>query len=142
MTLLGGMAWLLAITVHRRLDPFGAAAAAVAIFVLCNKVYSPTYDVWLVAFFVMLPLSRRLWVSFCAVDAAVFVTVYGFFAGIDSIGFVRAVLPFLVLGRTGVLLTLIRRATASPTHTPAPTVAPRTARLGEGHAVGQSGSRL
>jgi hypothetical protein len=90
----------------------------------------------------MLPLSRRLWVSFCAVDAAVFVTVYGFFAGIDSIGFVRAVLPFLVLVRTGVLLTLIRRATASPTHTPAPTVAPRTARLGEGHAVGQSGSRL
>lgn len=140
--LLGGMAWLLAITVHRRLDPFGAAAAAVAIFVLCNKVYSPTYDVWLVAFFVMLPLSRRLWVSFCAVDAAVFVTVYGFFAGIDSIGFVRAVLPFLVLVRTGVLLTLIRRATASPTHTTAPTVASTTARLGEGHAVGQSGSRL
>ncbi len=31
------------------------AAAAVAIFVLCNKVYSPTYDVWFVAFFVMLP---------------------------------------------------------------------------------------
>ena len=37
--LLGGMAWLLAVTVHRPLDPFGAAAAAVAIFVLCNKVY-------------------------------------------------------------------------------------------------------
>jgi Glycosyltransferase family 87 len=140
--LVGGMAWLLAITVHRRLDPFGAAAAAVAIFVLCNKVYSPTYDVWLVAFFVMLPLSRRLWVSFCAVDAAVFVTVYGFFAGIDSIGFVRAVLPLLVLVRTGVLLTLIRRATASPIDTTAPTVVPRTARLGEGHAVDQSGSRL
>ena len=99
--LLGGMAWLLAVTVHRRIDPFGAAAAAVAIFVLCNKVYSPTYDVWLVAFFVMLPLSRRLWVSFCAVDAAVFVTVYGYFAGIDSIGFVRTVLPLLVLVRTG-----------------------------------------
>ena len=121
--LLGGMVWLLAVTVHRPLDPFGAAAAAVAIFVLCNKVYSPTYDVWLVAFFVMLPLSRRLWVSFCAVDAAVFVTVYGYFAGIDSIGFVRTVLPLLVLLRTGVLLTLIRRATASPAATIAPVVA-------------------
>ena len=122
--LLGGMAWLLAVTARGRLDPFGAAAAAVAIFVLSNKVYSPTYDVWLVAFFVMLPLSRRLWVSFCAVDAAVFVTVYGFFAGIDSIGFVRTVLPLLVLVRTGVLLTLIRRATVSPTPTaPVPRVA-------------------
>jgi uncharacterized membrane protein len=121
--LLGGMAWLLAVTVHRRIDPFGAAAAAVAIFVLCNKVYSPTYDVWLVAFFVMLPLSRRLWVSFCGVDAAVFVTVYGYFAGIDSIGFVRTVLPLMVLVRTGVLLTLIRRATASPVPTVAPVVA-------------------
>ena len=86
-------------------------------------MYSPTYDVWLVAFFVVLPLIRRLWLSFCAVDAAVFVTVYGYFAGIDSIGFVRTVLPLLVLVRTGVLLTLIRRATASPAATIAPVVA-------------------
>jgi uncharacterized membrane protein len=119
----GGLVWLLAVTAHRPLDPFGAAAAAVAIFVLSNKVYSPTYDVWLVAFFVMLPLSRRLWVAFCAVDAAVFFTVYGYFAGIDSIDFVRIVLPLLVLVRTGVLLTLIRRATTSPTPTAAPAAA-------------------
>ncbi len=127
VALLGGLAWLLAVTAHRRLDPFGAAAAAVAIFVLANKVYSPTYDVWLVAFFVMLPLSRRLWVSFCAVDAAVFLTVYGYFAGIDSIGFARTVLPLLVLVRTGVLLTIIRHATASPAPTLPPNPAPAAA---------------
>ena len=132
--LLGGMAWLLAVTARGRLDLFGAAAAAVAIFVLCNKVYSPTYDVWLVAFFVMLPLSRRLWVSFCAVDAAVFVTVYGFFAGIDSMSFVRTVLPLLVLVRTGVLLTLIRRATVSPTPT-APVARVAKTRLAGGRQV-------
>ena len=124
--LVAGMAWLLAVTADRRLDPFGAAAAAVAIFVLSNKVYSPTYDVWLVAFFVMLPLSRRLWVSFCAVDAAVFFTVYGYFGGIDSIGFVRTVLPLLVLVRTGVLLTLVRRASVPPTPTPRTRAGART----------------
>jgi uncharacterized membrane protein len=126
VALVAGMAWLLAVTAYRRLDPFGAAAAAVAIFVLSNKVYSPTYDVWLVAFFVMLPLSRWLWVSFCAVDAAVFFTVYGYFGGIDSIGFVRTVLPLPVLVRTGVLLTLVRRASASPTPTPRTRAGART----------------
>ena len=82
---------------------------------LCNKVYSPTYDVWLVVFFVMLPLSRRLWLTFCAVDLAVFATVYGYFGGIDSVGFVRAVLPFLVVIRTVVLLVLVAQSTARAT---------------------------
>ena len=77
--------------------PFVAAAAAVTIFILCNKVYSPTYDVWLVVFFVLLPVSRRLWVTFCAVDLAVCLTVYGYFHGVDSRAFVHAVLPWLVL---------------------------------------------
>ena len=68
------------------IDQFAAAAAAVAIFILSNKVYSPTYDVWLVAFFVMVPFSRRLWLTFCAVDLAVFVTVYGYFHQLHSAG--------------------------------------------------------
>ena len=96
--------------VQQRIEPFAAAAAAVALFVLCNKVYSPTYDVWLVVFFVMVPLSRRLWITFCAVDLAVFVTVYGYFGGIDSGSFVRAVLPVLVAVRVVVLLALIATA--------------------------------
>ena len=111
VALAGGLGWLLFVTVDRRLAPFAVAAAAVAIFMLCNKVYSPTYDVWLVVFFVMLPFSRRLWLTFCAVDLAVFATVYGYFGGFDSVGFVRVVLPVLVVVRTGVLLTVVVGAT-------------------------------
>jgi uncharacterized membrane protein len=117
IALLGGLAWLVTVTVRRRLDPFAAGAAAVAIFLLCNKVFSPTYDVWLVAFFVMVPLGRRLWIAFCAVDLAVFATVYGYFGGLDSAGFVRVVLPVLVLIRTVVLLTVIARAIERPSST-------------------------
>jgi uncharacterized membrane protein len=119
VALAGGVAWLLAVTARRRIDPFAVAAAAVAIFVLCNKVYSPTYDVWLVAFFVMVPLGRRLWIAFCAVDAAVFVTVYGYFNGFHSVSVVRTVLPALVVVRTGVLLVFLAQATRSRITTPA-----------------------
>jgi len=58
--LVGGLTWLVVRTVRADLDGFAAAGAAVALCVLANKVYSPTYDVWLVVFFVMLPLSGRL----------------------------------------------------------------------------------
>lgn len=90
-----------------RLGAVQLAGAAVAMFVLCNKVYSPTYDVWLVLFFVMLPVSRRLWVWYCAVDLAVFLTVYGYFHGPESLAFVHTVLPVLVAARTFALLTFL-----------------------------------
>lgn len=109
-----GLGWLTHRAVQKRLEPVAVAAAAVTLFVLCNKVYSPTYDVWLVLFFVLLPLSRRLWLSFCAVDLAVFVTVYGYFQGLNSVAFVRAVLPWLVLLRTIILFKVLLEATRSP----------------------------
>ncbi len=112
--LLAGMAWLVVVSGIRRLDPFAAAAAAVAIFLLANKVYSPTYDVWLVACFVVVPLGRRLWVSFCAADLAVFLTVYGHFHGFESAGVVRAVLPVLVMIRVAILLMVVARCTRGP----------------------------
>ncbi len=112
--LLVGIGWLTYRAARMRLEPFAIAAGAVAIFVLCNKVYSPTYDVWLVAFFVLLPLPRRLWVGFCVVDVAVFATVYGYLHGVDSSGFVHAVLPWLVLARTLVLVRVIYLATRAP----------------------------
>jgi hypothetical protein len=118
VALLAGLGWLVVLVVVRRLDPFAVAAAAVAIFVLANKVYSPTYDVWLVACFVMVPLSRRLWVSFCAVDLAVFVTVYGYFHGVEAAGFVRTVLPALVVIRTAILLVLVARCTRGSSRVP------------------------
>ncbi len=114
VALVGGLSWLVVRTVRADLDPFAAAGAAVAIGILANKVYSPTYDVWLVAFFVMLPLGRRLWLSFCAVDLAVFAVVYGYFDGPLHIDVVRTLLPVLVVLRTAVLLTIVLRA-AEPT---------------------------
>jgi uncharacterized membrane protein len=126
LALVLGLAWCVMVTARRRPEPFAAAAMAVAVFVLCNKVYSPTYDVWLVVFFVMVPFGRRLWVTFCAVDLAVFVTVYGYFAGIDSVTFVRTVLPVLVAVRTGVLLTVVTRS----------------ARLGEPRVASRSPARV
>jgi hypothetical protein len=111
VALVGGIAWLVWQVTRRDVDHFAAAAAAVAIFILSNKVYSPTYDVWLVAFFVMVPLSRRLWLTFCAVDLAVFVTVYGYFHQLHGVAVVHAVLPVLVAIRTVTLVAVIARST-------------------------------
>jgi uncharacterized membrane protein len=112
VALVAGLTWLIVRTVRFDLDPFAAAGAAVAIGILTYKVYSPTYDVWLVVFFVMLPLSRRLWLTFCAIDLAVFAVVYGYFDGPVHLDAVRTVLPVLVVLRTAVLLTVVARATA------------------------------
>ncbi|HEY3674209.1 MAG TPA: glycosyltransferase 87 family protein [Acidimicrobiia bacterium] len=114
VALVAGLTWLVVRTVRLDLDAFAAAAAAVAICILANKVYSPTYDVWLVAFFVMLPLGRRLWLTFYAVDLAVFGVVYGYFDGPVHVDVVRTLLPVLVVLRTAVLLTFVVRATEPP----------------------------
>jgi len=111
LAVVGGITWLVVRAVRNDLDPFAAAGAAVAICILANKVYSPTYDVWLVVFFVALPLSRQLWLTFCAVDLAVFAVVYGHFDGPVPIDVVRAMLPVLVVLRTAVLLAFVVRAT-------------------------------
>jgi uncharacterized membrane protein len=117
--LLGGLVWLMVRTLRARLDPFAIAGAAVAIWILANKVYSPTYDVWLVPFFVMIPLSRRLWLSYCGVDLAVYALVYGHFDGPLTVGVVHAVLPALVVVRTAVLLVFIARSTERRVRAPA-----------------------
>jgi hypothetical protein len=59
----------------------------------------------------MLPLSRRLWLTFCAVDLAVFTLVYGYFDGPLHVDVVRTLLPALVVLRTAVLVTVVVRAT-------------------------------
>lgn len=102
-----GLAAVTALALRRPLTAAGAAGAAVAVFLLTNKVFSPTYDLWLLAFFVMVPVSRRLWVTFCAVDAAVFVTVYGHFHWSVSSHVVHLALPALVAVRTCVLVAFI-----------------------------------
>jgi hypothetical protein len=122
VVLVAGLTWLVVRTVRLDLDVFAAAGAAVAICILANKVFSPTYDVWPVAFFVMLPLGRRLWLTFCAVDFAVFAVVYGYFDGPVHLDVVRTLLPVLVVLRTAVLLTFVVRAVEPriPVQTDAP----------------------
>jgi uncharacterized membrane protein len=116
VALVAALTWLAVMTTRRKLAPFAAASAAVAILLLSNKVYSPTYDLWLVAFFVLLPIRRQVWVAFCAVDVAVFATVYGYFQGLDAAAFVRVVLPALVAARTALLLTIVRESTRPTDH--------------------------
>jgi uncharacterized membrane protein len=109
--LVGGVAWISVRAARRGLGGAEVATAVVALALLANKVYSPTYDLWLLPAFVLLPFSRRLWVAFCAVDLAVFVTVYGSFQGLVSSHDVSTVLPVLVAARAVVLVTVLVRAT-------------------------------
>jgi hypothetical protein len=114
----GGLLLLVVLTARGRLDWTGAAAAAVVLFVLANKVYSPTYDLWLVPFFVLLPVPRRLWTAFWVVDLGVYLTVFGYFHGQVGRGVVDVVLPVLVAVRVVVLIGLVvvaaRRDGAAP----------------------------
>ena len=74
-------------------------------------MFSPTYDIWLLALLALFPVSRRIYVWFCAVDFAVFVTVYGYFHGLHPRTVVTIVLPFLVVARTVILVSVVRAAT-------------------------------
>jgi hypothetical protein len=65
------------VAVRRHLGPFEIGAAATAIFLLSNKVYSPVYDLWLVPFFAALPVGRRWWATFCTASLGVYFVVFG-----------------------------------------------------------------
>ena len=101
------LAWLVWRTWRVHLDTFAATAAAIALFLLTTKVYSPTYDLWLLPFFALVPFSRRLWLTFCAVDLGVFVVVYGYLDGIGPSWMVHVALPLLVLARAAVLVRIV-----------------------------------
>jgi hypothetical protein len=55
---------LVAFTARRRLSPLAACALVTMAFMVTNKIYSPQYDLWLVPFFVMLPVRTKLVVHF------------------------------------------------------------------------------
>jgi len=114
-----GMLALVAFTVRRRVEPIAASAAAVALLLLTNKVYSPTYDLWLVVFFVLLAIPRRVWLAFCAVDLAIYVVVFGYFHHLTPHAGVATLLPIFVFARAAVLITVVvlalrQRAAAAP----------------------------
>ena len=114
VAVLGGIGWLTVIVGRRSLQPVAVGGAAVAIFLLSTKVYSPTYDIWLLVFLAILPIGQWIFVSFCVVDLAVFVTVYGYFHGLHSKGTVLMLLPLLVAVRTTILVLVVRSAATPP----------------------------
>ena len=95
------------LAVRRRLDAIAVGAAVVGVFLLSNKVYSPNYDLWIVPFFVLLPIPRRVWIAFSASAPGVFVLVYGHFHIGWSSGVVEALLPPLVAVRAITIIVVI-----------------------------------
>ena len=70
---------LLAMRVLRgRLHALPACALGTIAFLLANKVYSPQYDLWLVPFFVMLPVRSRLVAHFYASSFIMFLLSFVF----------------------------------------------------------------
>ena len=68
----------------------------------------------MLVFLAILPIGQRIFVSFCVVDLAVFVTVYGYFHGLHSKGTVLTLLPLLVAVRTTILVLVVRSAATPP----------------------------
>jgi uncharacterized membrane protein len=55
------------------------SAALLCAFLLWNKVHSPQYTLWLMPFFVLVPLPVGWWIAYSIVDVAVYVGVFRFF---------------------------------------------------------------
>ena len=102
-----GLVAVCVLAVRRDLGAPAIGAVAVGVFLLTNKVYSPNYDLWLVPFFVLLPVRRRLWLAFCAADLAVFVVVFGRIHGVFPRAFAADVVPYVVFVRALVVITFI-----------------------------------
>lgn len=102
-----GLIVVCVVAVRRPLTPAMMGAAAVGVFLLTNKVYSPNYDLWLVPFFVLVPFSRRQWVAFCLADLAVFVAVFGRFHGWIDPTLGGDLVPYFIFVRAAVIVTLI-----------------------------------
>ena len=54
-------------------------AALLCAFLLWNKVHSPQYTLWLLPFFVLVPVPVGWWIAYSIVDLAVYVGVFRFF---------------------------------------------------------------
>jgi Glycosyltransferase family 87 len=121
----GVLAWCTVACLRRRLDPIPACAVVLIGFLFANKVYSPQYDLWLLPFFALLPLSRARYRQFIAVDAMMFVVVWGVVGAfsIDHHSVAPYVIGPVVLLRALVLLTTARDLMVLPTSTSASSVA-------------------
>jgi len=57
-------------------DPAVGAGLAVVAVLLWSRLFSPQYTLWMLPFFVLLGLPRRLFVALSLVDVLVFLTIY------------------------------------------------------------------
>ncbi len=105
----GVLAWCTVACLRRRLDPIPACAVVLIGFLLANKVYSPQYDLWLLPFFALVPLGRTRYRQFIAVDAAMFVVVWGMVGAFDLDH--HSVAPYII-GPVVLLRALVLLATA------------------------------
>jgi uncharacterized membrane protein len=117
LLLAAGVAFVTWMCWRRPIGAYEAAAASTAVFLLAGKIFSPTYDLWLVPFFVLLPLSRARWVTFCAVDLAIYVTTYGMLHGVVPRSAI-ALLATFVFARIAVIVMLLVRALDAPAQAP------------------------
>lgn len=109
LALLSGMAVVTWLAWRHALGPIAASAAATAVFLLSNKVYSPQYDLWLVPFFVMLAVPRRDYVAYVLADIGIFVLVFGSLG--HHFGWTRAwayTMLALVVLRVAAIVALVR----------------------------------
>jgi uncharacterized membrane protein len=70
--LLGALGALTFYAGRGRISPFGACALATIACLITSKVYSPQYDLWIVPFFVLLPVRTKLVVNFYVASFLVF----------------------------------------------------------------------
>jgi uncharacterized membrane protein len=108
----------------RRISAPALAAATVIVFLLTNKVYSPNYDLWLVAFFPLVAWRAAIRRSFGAVTVLVFVAVFGMFHGVVPRDVTATVMPWLVVARSTILVVALVQVLDAPARvrlrTPAP----------------------
>ena len=60
----------------RSADPTGVFALAMLAVLLWNRIYSPQYSIWVLPFFVLLPLKASTFALLAVADVAVFVGLY------------------------------------------------------------------
>jgi uncharacterized membrane protein len=71
---LGAALLALVVAVARaRISPIAACALVTIACLASSKIYSPQYDLWIVPFFVLLPVARKLVVHFYVASVLVFV---------------------------------------------------------------------
>ncbi len=110
LALVAALVLITVLAVRRRLDAVEVGAAVLGAFLLANKIYSPNYDLWIVPFFALLAIRRRVWIAYCLSDLAIFILVYGHFHGQWSSAVVSTYLPALVVVRAVTILAVIAGA--------------------------------